>query len=80
MRDITVTQKVTLELIKHFYTTCHYPPTIRDLAVIVGVSPKAMQDRLNAMRKKNLFEHKNKLIPKGINITFTDGEKNVLPV
>ena len=69
MTEPTIIQQVTLQLIQAYYLQYMYPPTVRELAQLAGVSVKAMQDRIQAMRKKGMFQSPTKLVPNGIKIT-----------
>jgi DNA-binding Lrp family transcriptional regulator len=68
MTDPTALQLATLRYIQEWYIEYMYPPTVRDLAQMVGVSSKAMYDRVNAMRKKGLLLDEKKIVPVGIKV------------
>ncbi len=64
MTDPTALQLATLRYIQEWYIEYMYPPTVRE----VGVSSKAMYDRVNAMRKKGLLLDEKKIVPVGIKV------------
>lgn len=72
MNELTAIQKATLNIIKQLHIETLYPPTIRDIASLTGISTKAVQDRVNGLRAKGYMAHDSKLIPKGVKVIIND--------
>lgn len=56
-RPITLSPKQlsTLEALRQFARAHHYPPTIRELAAILGVSHNAAHARIKSLEKRRLI-------------------------
>lgn len=68
MKELTDRQKEVLEAIKSFTAENHYPPTVRELCAILGISsPRGVAKHLEALEKKGYIKrtsgHRSIVVP-----------------
>jgi repressor LexA len=77
MKDLTERQRQVLQYIGDFSAENSYPPTVREIASYFGISTRAVQEHLDALRKKKSISWSDKR-SRGIKILgLTEEDVNV---
>jgi len=68
MKELTARQKEVLDAIRTFIAQNHYPPTVRELCTILGISsPRGVSKHLEALEKKGYIKrtsgHRSLVLP-----------------